>query len=52
MRWPGWKPSPTVRGLDAIEGTPVLDIKPFIREFSPTDTRQPAWATELMEGYD
>jgi tRNA-Thr(GGU) m(6)t(6)A37 methyltransferase TsaA len=41
----------TVRGLDAVDGTPVLDIKPFMREFEPVDTRQPAWATELMTGY-
>jgi tRNA-Thr(GGU) m(6)t(6)A37 methyltransferase TsaA len=40
-----------VRGLDAVEGTPVLDIKPYMREFEPTDTHQPAWATELMAGY-
>ncbi|MEZ5207535.1 MAG: SAM-dependent methyltransferase [Acidimicrobiales bacterium] len=24
-----------VRGLDAIDGTPVLDIKPYLREFAP-----------------
>jgi tRNA (adenine37-N6)-methyltransferase len=41
----------SVRGLDAVDGTPVLDVKPFMREFEPTDTRQPAWATELMQGY-
>jgi tRNA-Thr(GGU) m(6)t(6)A37 methyltransferase TsaA len=40
-----------VRGLDAIDGTPVLDVKPFMREFEPTGTRQPAWASELMQGY-
>jgi tRNA-Thr(GGU) m(6)t(6)A37 methyltransferase TsaA len=40
-----------VQGLDAVDGTPVLDVKPFIREFEPVDTRQPAWATELMAGY-
>jgi tRNA (adenine37-N6)-methyltransferase len=40
-----------VRGLDAIDGTPVLDVKPFMREFEPTGTHQPAWATELMQGY-
>jgi tRNA-Thr(GGU) m(6)t(6)A37 methyltransferase TsaA len=40
-----------VRGLDAIDGTPVLDIKPFMREFEPAATTQPAWATELMAGY-
>ena len=40
-----------VRGLDAVAGTPVLDVKPFMREFEPVGTRQPAWATELMAGY-
>jgi tRNA-Thr(GGU) m(6)t(6)A37 methyltransferase TsaA len=40
-----------VRGLDAVDGTPVLDVKPFMREFEPVDTHQPAWATELMQGY-
>jgi len=40
-----------VRGLDAIDGTPVLDVKPFMIEFEPTGTHQPAWATELMRGY-
>jgi tRNA-Thr(GGU) m(6)t(6)A37 methyltransferase TsaA len=40
-----------VRGLDAVDGTPVLDVKPFIREFEPVETRQPTWATELMAGY-
>ena len=41
-----------VRGLDAIDGTPVLDIKPLMREFLPRgDTRQPAWVGELMADY-
>ncbi len=41
-----------VAELDAIDGTPVLDIKPYIREFGPKGAvRQPAWATELMSGY-
>jgi tRNA-Thr(GGU) m(6)t(6)A37 methyltransferase TsaA len=40
-----------VRGLDAIDGTPILDIKPYMREFDPTGTHQPSWATELMQGY-
>jgi tRNA-Thr(GGU) m(6)t(6)A37 methyltransferase TsaA len=41
-----------VRGLDAIDGTPVLDIKPVMREFLPrSEVRQPAWATELMRAY-
>jgi tRNA-Thr(GGU) m(6)t(6)A37 methyltransferase TsaA len=41
-----------VTGLDAIDGTPVLDIKPVMREFLPADaTRQPAWSHELMGNY-
>lgn len=41
-----------VRGLDAIDGTPVLDVKPYMVEFAPrTATRQPQWSTELMAGY-
>ncbi len=40
-----------VRGLDAIASSPVLDVKPFMREFEPPDSHQPAWATELMHGY-
>ena len=41
-----------VAGLDAIDGSPVLDIKPHMREFGPRgDVRQPAWATELMADY-
>lgn len=42
----------TVRGLDAIDGTPVVDLKPYMTEFAPrTDVRQPAWSHELMSGY-
>jgi tRNA-Thr(GGU) m(6)t(6)A37 methyltransferase TsaA len=41
-----------VRGLDAIDATPVLDIKPHLREFEPRgDVRQPPWSSELMAGY-
>ena len=41
-----------VAELDAIDGTPVLDLKPFMREFGPRgEVRQPEWATELMARY-
>ena len=41
-----------VEGLDAIDGTPVLDVKPNMREFWPRgEHRQPTWASELMAGY-
>lgn len=42
----------TVQGLDAIDGTPVLDIKPVMREFLPSDEiRQPEWVSQLMQNY-
>jgi tRNA (adenine37-N6)-methyltransferase len=42
----------TVRGLDAIDGSPVLDLKPYLVEFGPrTTVRQPAWSHELMRDY-
>jgi tRNA-Thr(GGU) m(6)t(6)A37 methyltransferase TsaA len=41
-----------VEGLDAVDGTPVLDVKPVVREFMPRGAVvQPAWMTELMRGY-
>jgi tRNA (Thr-GGU) A37 N-methylase len=41
-----------VSGLDAIDGTPVLDIKPYMREFGPRgEVSQPHWAAEIMGGY-
>ncbi|MFE5909102.1 SAM-dependent methyltransferase [Streptomyces wedmorensis] len=41
-----------VRGLDAVDGTPVLDIKPYMAEFGPQGpTGQPAWADEIMRRY-
>ncbi|MFT4030098.1 MAG: TrmO family methyltransferase [Protaetiibacter sp.] len=41
-----------VSGLDAIDGTPVLDLKPWMTEFGPRGAvRQPAWSTELMAEY-
>lgn len=42
----------TVEALDAIDGTPVLDIKPYMVEFAARGpVRQPAWSHELMSGY-
>jgi tRNA (Thr-GGU) A37 N-methylase len=41
-----------VQGLDAIDGTPVLDIKPLMTGFQPRGhVKEPAWATEIMERY-
>jgi tRNA-Thr(GGU) m(6)t(6)A37 methyltransferase TsaA len=41
-----------VAELDAIDGTPVLDVKPVLREFLPRgEVTQPDWASELMREY-
>jgi tRNA (adenine37-N6)-methyltransferase len=41
-----------VTELDAISGTPVLDIKPVMIEFLPREqVRQPAWSHEVMRDY-
>ena len=41
-----------VRGLDAVEGTPVLDLKPHMSGFATrTPVREPAWALEIMRDY-
>lgn len=42
----------TLAGLDAIDGTPVVDIKPYFEEFGPRGgVRQPDWTRELMRRY-
>ena len=41
-----------VAGLDAVDGTPVLDVKPHLSGFDPRGpVREPAWALELMRDY-
>ena len=46
---PGWV---EVSGLDAIDGTPVLDLKPYFPQYDRVgDARVPAWVGGLMEGY-
>jgi len=37
----------TVRGLDAFDGTPVLDVKPFDAWDMAKDARVPGWWTKL-----
>ena len=39
-----------VRGLDAIDATPVLDIKPPAFD-APSQPRVPEWLDRLMLGY-
>ena len=41
-----------VKYLDAINGTPVLDIKPIFKEFQPKgEIKQPNWVGDLMRNY-
>ena len=40
-----------VEGLDAIDGTPILDIKPIMKEFMPKENLQPKWVTDIMKQY-
>jgi len=43
----------TVQSLDALDGSPVLDIKPVFAEFVPdrASVRQPQWSHEMMTNY-
>lgn len=42
-----------VRALDALDGTPVLDVKPYLSRFvpAPDAVREPAWIGEVMRAY-
>ena len=41
-----------VKFLDAIDGTPVLDIKPVFIQFQPKGpVKQPSWVSELTKNY-
>ncbi|WP_331733433.1 SAM-dependent methyltransferase (plasmid) [Embleya sp. NBC_00888] len=41
-----------VEDLDAVDGTPVLDIKPWFAEMGPRgDTHQPEWPTRMLTDY-
>lgn len=41
-----------VEGLDAIEGTPVLDLKPYMSGYGPRGpVREPLWAREALKNY-
>ena len=41
-----------VKGLDAIDSSPVIDIKPVMNEFLPaTHVKQPEWSVDLMKNY-
>ena len=41
----------TVKGLDALNGTPVLDVKPYFPVFDKREAKTPDWVDILMENY-
>ena len=40
-----------VKGLDAVDGTPVLDIKPYYPAYDRKDASVPEWVDRLMKHY-
>ena len=40
-----------VKGLDAVDGTPVLDIKPYYPVYDKKNATVPEWVNRLMEHY-
>lgn len=41
-----------VEELDAVDGTPVIDVKPWFAEFGPRgEARQPEWPTTMLADY-
>ena len=41
-----------VEGLDALDGSPILDIKPYFPDFDRVaDPTVPDWVSRLMQGY-
>jgi tRNA-Thr(GGU) m(6)t(6)A37 methyltransferase TsaA len=40
-----------VRALDAINGTPVIDVKPYVPVYDRKDATIPEWMENMMKGY-
>jgi tRNA (adenine37-N6)-methyltransferase len=42
----------SVQGLDAFDGSPILDVKPYFPDFDRADcSSEPEWVGRLMRGY-
>jgi len=41
----------TVKGLDAINGTPLIDIKPYFPVYDCKEAKVPEWVGRLMQEY-
>jgi tRNA-Thr(GGU) m(6)t(6)A37 methyltransferase TsaA len=45
-------PEIKVRGLDAVNGTPILDIKPYFLQYDcRPEAHMPSWVEQLMKEY-
>ncbi len=40
-----------VCALDAIDGTPVIDIKPYVPVYDSRDAKTPEWMNKIMQDY-
>jgi len=40
-----------VRALDAVDGTPVIDVKPYVPNYDRRDATIPQWMTDMMKDY-
>ena len=40
-----------VRALDAIDGTPVIDVKPYVPVYDKKDATIPEWMEKMMKDY-
>lgn len=41
-----------VRGLDAVDGTPIWDIKPYVPQYDlRVDAKVPDWVEQLLDDY-
>jgi tRNA (adenine37-N6)-methyltransferase len=42
----------SVQGLDAFDGSPILDVKPYVSDFDRANPSvEPDWVAQLMRGY-
>ena len=42
----------TVTDLDAVDGTPIIDLAPYFQEMGPRgEARQPSWPSEMLQDY-
>lgn len=39
----------TVRGIDVLDGTPLLDVKPFVADFDVPEDIEQGWLTDCRE---